>query len=325
MADQANNSGEGTAAAPAADVPDEFALAIAEATASSQEPPADAAGELAADPVPQSEADTPPVPTGAGANDRAAGNEPPADTASTDIWNDAPEHLRKAHEQVIRDADYRVKSAHGRLSALDKQLAALKANNGTQDPPPAQAPKASADGNADDGLSTLLEEYPEIVGPLIAQNKLLNDRISAVEAPVQALTQGQAQAQVNEQLTILETAHPDWLKYAHDDRFPGWLESKPLAFREAAARANTVEDGAEAAWLLGQFKADIGALAPEPLAPNPEPKPDVLGQRRARQLAAGRDGGRSSAPVTSGVPDDFDAAVIHRSQQLERQGRGPVA
>jgi hypothetical protein len=321
MSDSANDPTQGSSTVKE-EQPDDFALAIQERAALDHKSPADAAGDTVDNPALDLQPDSQPGSSEAGGNDPTAGAKPPVDAAQPDIWRDAPQHLREAYETAQRNAEYRITSVTGRLSALDRQLAQLKSGNGQASTPveaPVAAPAATAP--TPDELAALAEDYPEIAGPLLKRQAEQDARLARLEAPIQQLQNTQATAAVQSQISVLEAAHPDWRTYTADDRYPGWLASKPAAFSEAGKRAVNLEDGAEAAWLLGEFKKDIGAT---PVIANSQPEAtQTQGERRARQLAAGRDGGRSTAPVTSGVPNDFDAAASHYGQQRDRARSRP--
>lgn len=328
-----SNGGAGNSDAGALDP---FDAAFEEAIASRGEPPASAAGSSDEDPnanAGQAPVNQPGSQGGnaeaeAGQNDQAAGGTPPAQQQSSDIWANAPAELREAYERDRAQWNHRLSSTQGRLSAADRELARLRKESGNQPTaqggqPSGQAPANSLDD--DEEIKRFQEEYGEIAGPVMKLLKAQADKIAQLEAPVAEVAQHRAiEAQASE-FTKFATAHPDWEQYVNDARYASWLEQQPKAIRDAAQRAINIEDGQEAAWLLGQFKASIGVQAsPPPSKPNPAPAPaqPSADPRRQRQLAAGRDIGGSSAPVTSGVPDDFDGAFDAIVAERERRNAG---
>lgn len=264
----------------------------------------------------------------AGNNDQVAGSTPPAQAQSSDIWANAPAEFREAFERERAQWNHRLSSTQGRLSAADRELARLRKESGNQ--PAAQGGQSGGQAQQqpqsledDEDIKRFQEEYGDIANPIMKLLRVQAEKIAQLEAPVAAVAQDRAiEAQASE-FTTFATAHPDWEQYVNDARYPAWLEQQPKAIRDAAQRAINVEDGQEAAWLLGQFKASIGVQVsppqPKPQPANPSPAQRSADPRRQRQLAAGRDIGASSPPVQSGVPDDFDGAIDAIIAQREQQ------
>lgn len=305
-------------ASPSSD--EDFDAAVAEFSGDQSEPDLSAADT--SDPKePLPGASESPAPADAAASkEPTAGAGAPPDQAKPqdDIWANADPALRKAHEDAIRDANLRFEGARGRQSASDRELQRLRAQLAERDRQQAGAgagtgqPQGQGGQTADEPevaehLKQLREEYPEVAGPLLDEMARLRGTISQLQAPVGAMQQREAQAHYQAQENRLTELHPDWQATAQDDRFGGWLATQPQAIREAMERNfNAIVDGHEAALVIGKFKADlgIGAKPSEPDAGAIEAQ-----DRRQRQLAAGRDTGRTGPSVTTGVPDDFDAAV----------------
>ena len=311
---------------------DEFDLAVDDEIASRNEAPADAAAaEEQGDPIEidgQEEPGQPGPEAGAGTTDPVAA--PPAPADPSDIWANAPAELREAYQREIADRDHRLSSTQGRLSAADKELARLRAERSStsggqqgrqqpagqqgQEPTPAGSPFES------DAVKRLREEYGEIAEPILGILQSQAEELASLRAPVNEYAQDRANQATLSQMQILANAHPDWQTYTTDPRYPEWLETQPKAIQEAASRAVMLEDGQEAAWLLGQFKQSVGANIPTPTpTPTPTPPSSSRDPRRARQLAAGRDGGAAAAPVQSGVPDDVDAALDFFADKKARE------
>jgi ppGpp synthetase/RelA/SpoT-type nucleotidyltranferase len=261
------------------------------------------------------------------------GNDPaaapaPAATQATDIWANAPQELREAYQRERADFEHRLKSTTGRLSAADRELARLRAES-NQRAAPATESQSQGNGPSDEELLRVQEEYGDIVSPILKQIQGLKEQLGQVSAPIEQINQERALAAQGNEIQILTHAHPDWQSYTNDPRYPEWVSQQPKAVQEAAARAVSLEDGHEAAWLLGQFKQSMGVQQQSPTANNtPAPKPSA-DQRRQRQLNAGRDAGGGSPPVQTGVPDDFDAAteafINKANREANRRGNGQFA
>jgi hypothetical protein len=253
----------------------------------------------------------------AGKKDQAAAPAP-AQTQSDDIWANAPPEVREAYQREQALWQHRLASTTGRLSAADRELARLRKERETA-PQGQQAgnegqPAAQADSPfASEKIKKLKEEYGEIADPILGLIEDQARELAALKAPVAEVAQQRDNTLREREIETFIGAHPDWERYVNDERYLPWLDAQPKAVQEAAQRAINVEDGQEAAWLLGQFKAFVSASAP---APQTTPSQDP---RRQRQLAAGRDGGMTAAPTLSGVPDDFDAAADAAIAAKERQ------
>lgn len=296
---------------------EEFDAGLAEFTEDAGAPALVAAAP-ASEVVIDQPADVTPAPAPAAApKDLAAGDEPPAgQTPTNDIWANATPELREAHEAAIRDEKLRTETIKGRQSAADRKIAELtaqlaRAGQGDQGGSPQQpgATEPKQEVLADDAaLKQLREDYPEVAGPLLDLIAKQNEQLAKLTPAVTAFETQQKSAAISEQENLLTKEHSDWADAATDDRFGGWLESQPRAIKEAMQRNfSAIVDGAEAALVIGKFKADVGfAKAP---APTPTPTPTPAEQRRQRQLANGRDAGGNGPAMTAGIPDDFDAAT----------------
>ena len=305
--------------APDGEPVDDFDAAMDE-IAAGNESPANAADDNANAPVEPSASDDQPLEKSDG-EEQAAGTPPASEQPSDDIWKDAPQALREAYEREKRDLGYKLASANGRVSALDRKLAELaKAPAGTQ------SDNEGSAGEADEGgkpnrfespeIVKLKEDYGDIAAPLIGLIQEQADQIAKLTAPVQALETGRTEAARQEQYSILEKAHPDWRTLSLDERWGGWIETQPRAVQEAYLRNVDVSDGVEAAFVLDLFKKEMG-ITPAPTPPSVDP-------RRQRQLDAGRDGGRSGGlPTTNEVPaDDFEAALDAAQAKSEKRRQG---
>ena len=315
---------------------DEFNSALAELL-SDNEAPANAAG------ADQKQATAPQEPepssSAAHADDQqsAAGNVAPEDAPSDDIWSGASEQQR----QEMEKAKATISALKGRASASDRRLNELL-QQVTQQSQGSQAPgneqdngTKSVDPLKTEAMDKIREEYPEVVGPIVDAMEAIVRQQDQLRAPVAAFAANNAETDLRNRVETYGQAHPDWQQWAHDPRWPDWLESQPRAIREAHARNLNVEDPHEAAWVLGEFKKWGGS----PLAPDGSPiqqgasmgsdpqhatssdaSQRLLHAKRQRQLDAGRDGGSSgSKGGGSGIPDDFNAAMVIAAQESDRK------
>lgn len=306
---QIPSNSDGANTAPTLD--EEFDAGLAEFTGES-EAPASAAATTSEQDTGQSAAEEPAPASAAAPEESAAGDEPPAgQNPDNDIWATASPELRQAHEAALRDANLRFETVRGRQSAADRKIADLQAKlaqigqggqGGQSEQRQEQEPSNPLES---DTYKQLREDYPEVAGPLLDLIAKQNEQLAALKPATEAFTQQQQTAYLNEQESLLTKEHSDWAQVAADDRFGGWLQSQPRAIKEAMQRNfDAIVDGAEAALVIGKFKADVGYGA-APRTPTPSPTQ----QRRQRQLANGRDAGGNGPAMTAGIPDDFDAAT----------------
>lgn len=317
---------------------DAFDLAVDEALAQRSEAPA-ATGADSNDPDgPDAGEGEPGSAQTEAREDQPAGGaeaQPPAGQPTQDIWQNATEEQRAAYQAALAERETlstKVNRLIGQVSAADRQLARLRNQSGAT-PGQQQGDSGQDSGNAADpfeaeDIKRWREEYGEIADPVLKLLKSQAAEIAALKAPVAEVAQ-EREAQVRTaEIETFTKAHPDWETYVNDQRYPQWLEQQPKAVREAAQRAINVEDGAEAAWLLTQFKLSIGAGGTSPGTQQQQNggrhTPSLTDLKRQRQLGAGRDGGGSAAPMQSGVPDDFDAAAAAAEAALERRRQGQL-
>lgn len=315
----AGNQGE---AAPAPSPDEGFDAAVAEFLKEPSDPAHGAAADGNLGDTAGSAADTP-APSQDAATPLAAGDgSPPAGSSPDDIWKDADPRLREAHENAIRDANLRLEGIKGRQSAADREAQKLRQRVAELESAQTGAghqTETQGDAGArasSDRLKELREEFPDIAGPLVDEHEAnrseieaLRAQVSRLEQPITSLQQDQQAAYYAAQEAKLREAHSDYREVVNGDvdRYNGWLSRQPAVIQEIAARnAEHVVDGAEIALVVGLFKSDLGLQGPS--APDPA---QAIEQRRERQRAASRDTGRNGPSVTTGIPDDFDAAVAH--------------
>lgn len=295
---------------------EEFDAGLAEFTGETEAPAAAAAEGSDEDSAPPAAATPAPAPAAA-PKETAAGATPPAEqTPTDDIWANAAPELRQAHEAAIRDERLRTETIKGRQSAADRKIAELQAKlaqagqgdqGGSPQQPDGNEPRQVAPAD-DAALRQLREDYPEVAGPLLDLIAKQNEQLAKLTPAVSAFETQQQSAFLSEQESLLTKEHSDWADAASDDRFGGWLESQPRAIKEAMERNySAIVDGAEAALVIGKFKADVGFQGKA--SPTPTPTPSPTQTRRAKQLAGGRDAGGNGPALAAGIPDDFDAAT----------------
>lgn len=324
------NAGQSEAAADAPTEDMEFDADLDAAISAMDGAPADdAAATGEREEQQQSAAEAPaPAPDAAADAPGADSNASPQGSATDDPWANAPAELREARERELRDWDLRFRSANGRVSALQRQLAQYQQQT-QQQPAQQQEPqretqqpeqRPSGINLTDPKFQQLREDFPEVAGPLLDVIADLSSQLGSVRQVAGTFEQQQTQAFLAQQEQTLAQAHPDWVQAATDDRFAGWLQTQPTAIQEAFQRNHdAIVNGQDAALVIGMFKQAVGFSSPQQqqTPTNPAPAQDP---RRQRQLAAGRDAGRNSPPAASGIADnDFDAHLDAAIAKLDKQ------
>lgn len=323
-----DKSSQSDGAAPAPSPDEEFDAALAEMNSGDDAPADDAAADIPED-VPIEDAEDDPAPADDDAAEPETPAAPPEEDAPAgdnpeDIWSSADPKLREAHEKALKDAELRHKGAASRQTAMQNQLADLKAQLAELEKQKGQ-PQGGKDSEEDKAdrpeserdkrLNYLREEYPDLSEPILQEIEESRAKISEFEPIIARLRQDEINRESQAQEAILQEAHQDWPEAVRDDRFQGWLGSQSTAIQEAFARnAERWVDGADAALVIGKFKADVGFG--KPTAP-PEPADQGEKAKRQRQLAGGREAPVRSPAVSTTGPDDqdFDAWVDRYTQR----------
>lgn len=263
--------------------------------------------------------------------------------APPDMWANASPEQRAAWEaaqEQIRKLEQAERSNRGRLSAFQRQLNELRASAPSPkqaapeaaekgQPAPQQA-SAEADGFlASDEWSSFQDEYPEVAGPLGKVIGSLQARLERQDRELSAIGSERRSAALMEQQAALEKDHPDWQSVAADEGFGDWLHSQPRHIQEAAYRnANEIVDAAEAADVVGRFKAfrsgQPGNQARQNTAGNGAgPGNSRLTGKRQRQLESAAASRTRGPGVVSGIPEDGDPEMIWRQfEEAERRQAG---
>ena len=304
---------------------DEFDAALAESMAEEAAPAHEAAASQPPADMPDTDGSPAPAPAVAADAPAADAKAPPAGSPSDDLLAKLPDDVRKAIETERRDQELRFKSVQGRLSASDRELARLRQAPGhsaapaptpTQDRAQEQQPRA----DEPDSHKQLREDYPEIAGPLLdVIDGLRNEVVTLKNGVGEVQSQRTEAAYANEQ-AYLDQQAPDWKQVLADERFEGWLQEQPAAVQKILEdNRDQMRSGKDAVWLVEQARRGLGLGGTSSPTPTPTPASSAT---RQRQLANGRDFGRSAPPVVSDIPDDFDGALdamYAREEARQRQ------
>lgn len=260
------------------------------------------------------------------AGKKPGGKQPSGDGQQTqDIWATAPPELKAAYEaaqEQVRKLEQAERSNRGRLSALQRQINELTAK-------PKAAPEQGAadgdqDGNIDDELRIVADEYPEVAKPFLKAITSLQAEITRQSKVLEAIGTERQQAALNEQDELLSQEHPDWrdLVEQNESDFTAWLDAQPRHIKEAAIRnAEGIVDAAEAADVISRFKAHLSQQQGGGNAQyrNNAPANNGRGDSNNRQQLSGKrklqlegaSSARSRGPgAAQGIPEDADPQAI---------------
>lgn len=200
------------------------------------------------------------------------GDKPTGQAAEgEDIWKDAPEALRSAHDAERQRADraeQALKSRDGREAALQRRLDALIAGEGRSPEAPATR-QPSADDSANTELvrqvETLKADYPEFtvladaVTQLMVERTVDRETINRLTLGLETIGEDRYSSALDEQESIVRETHPDYDDIANSEEFVTWAKDQP-EFVKAGIIANveTIVDGDGVTWILDQYKRDRG-------------------------------------------------------------------
>jgi hypothetical protein len=250
---------------------------------------------------------------------REGGGQPAGDA----VASSAPETARAATE-AAQPLDHASRSDRGRISAYQRQIAELKTQLAAlQSGAASKATATSPAGQtSDDVLKALKDEYPEVGGPVAQVISSLQAQVDEARAHINQRDSAAAQRVQDQVLNLEEQAlaemHPDWVEVTARPEFATWLNTQPRYVIEAIQRnANAIADHTEAADIIGRFKATLPATAATTTV---QPPAAPLSARRQQQLeGAAAPPARGAPKVTTGVPDDPEAAWRYWAEQDRRK------
>lgn len=241
-------------------------------------------------------------------DDTPPDNERPRDEQGRFTTEEDPLAELERYKQEAQQWQHRYNSDLGRQNALQRKIQEQQAMiEELQKAPQQAAPEGS--GMSQSEWDTLKEDFPEIAAAMEARLNLITNtyesKISRLEQSLQPIQQQAQQSYRQQQFDALAQQHPDWQQVAKSDDFNQWMQTQPEPVR---ALYNS-DEAADAAYLIGTYKAHRGVKAPAPT--------DELKQRRQRQLQQGQTiSNRGGRPKSSLPPeDDFEAAFNYFAER----------
>jgi len=180
--------------------------------------------------------------------------------------------LRKERD----DFEHSFKSQVGRVSALQKKL-------DSESPQP---------NKFDDDLASAMEDYPEIVKPMIDYFERKYGDLDQRLAPIQQQNERQdEQRYIDSQVNIIDSNIPDWRNIISGNDYKQWLTEQPTAIQSMSSSY----DARDYQYLIGSFQGT-------------KTKSNDLSQRRQNKLAGNVAVQSKGASKSSSAPDDFSSA-----------------
>lgn len=252
---------------------------------------------------------------------RQAAETPAKASETDDLWAGADSRLREAFEaqrsradkaeNAIRSQNGRLSQAQHRLNDLEGELEQFrkgKASQGTEG-------QDADEQTREERLAKLREDYPEVAAPILAELDNLRQKVGKLDTAHQSQAQERSQAFVDEQISFVSEAHPDWRDVVMSPEYAKWAETAPRYIREAISRnAQQIVDGEEVADVLARFRADTK---------QPDPEAERLQAKRERQFSASRSTETRTPAARPGGADtnDFDAEWDRRARARRASGR----
>lgn len=176
------------------------------------------------------------------APDRGDQAEAPPGFVSEERYKNAQAAMTKAQmdaAQLRRD-----------VASLQQTVAELQSGQGSQKP-------AGSASEAEADVQKALDEFPEIVGPLLAKLQRLETHFETDRNQRQSEKQKDAS---DAHLSAIRQVHPDLDTIADDPEFHGWVSRQTPVLQQIAATGTA----AEVVDLLSRYKAAVGITTEEP-------------------------------------------------------------
>lgn len=214
------------------------------------------------------------------------------------------EELKQQLSSIAKERDdlqHSFKSQVGRVSALQRKIDELMASGNN----PASSQDAVATLNPsvkDQEIHQLLDDYPEIAGPILkAVEKKYGDLSGEIDKRLAPIVQDQQQRYIESQVSIMDSQIPNWRDTVNSEEYANWLSEQPDPVRGMAESIHANDY----LWLMKQFNSqrknnptndDVGQKALE------------IVERRQQKLASNVAVKSTGQSNKSAPPDDFDSA-----------------
>ncbi|MFC0047793.1 hypothetical protein [Rheinheimera tilapiae] len=201
--------------------------------------------------------------------------------AEDDPWAEVPEQLRNEYLTAKQRAEQYESQYHavtGRLAptqreleAARKQLAEIEKQKGAKGDSDAVPTASDIAGKS---MQQLHEEWPDVAVAmqtlLEAQRQEFEQRLTPLQQMEAERRQQQEQAAIQNELTRLSQAHPDYAQIASNPAFENWVATQPRSV-QAMYGSTSADDNIV---LLNLYKGATGAAQPAPKPRQSKPLSD---------------------------------------------------
>ena len=236
--------------------------------------------------------------------DRVVGDEH-TDT-KTDTSNDTD--YKQLYEQELQ----RTKSWDGRLSAKDRELAALRQELEAIKAKSAET-KDPEDPTADEAIDAFLKEFPELAAPIqkmiekatkTRSKELVTDIEGRIESKIKPIAQTVQETTVEKHINAIRTAHTDFDEIVQSGNLQTWINEQP-GYMQPALQAvydqGTTKDVID---LIAQYKTATGKVV--------RTESDEVTDKNTHKRPAAAVKSRHSTPMSRKqtiAEDDFEGAL----------------
>ena len=165
------------------------------------------------------------------------------------------------HRRALTDAQLRSQQLEDEVERLQTELQAASAAS-------PEKPDTTQSGMAT--LETLQEDYPQIIGPLIATLKNMQAKVDKIEGTVTTRNDTdkveRAKAATEKHFNAIRNAHSDFDQVVNSDEFNGWVSRQPritsIILYGDGVQGSGYRNGGNAAEVIEVFdtyKKDIGS------------------------------------------------------------------
>lgn len=266
----------------------------------------------------ESEDQTPPEGAPSDTAESAEGaDDEPAESGEQDDSSEETETVSELREK-LRISEERYKNAQSRMTKATQEASELRRENASLSAEKTALQKSleqadvkpNGSANEDADLDKLLEDYPDVVGPLVSRLRSLESKVGEQS---ETQTRSEKQRAVDAHFESIESAHKDWEEVVSSEDWEGWV-SRQGRLRQRAAEEGTAEEVIE---LIDAYKQDMGIAKPgvqEDSTSTPEPNPpqsESSNVERARRLA-------EPSPPRARTPDPNAGKRIFTAEEIRK-------
>lgn len=192
-----------------------------------------------------------------------------------DPGNEGDDDAESYWEKRYKNAQARMTKATQEAAELRRKVESLEREVETAKKEAAEKPSAEPE---DKDLSQLMEDYPDVVGPLVRSIQELKSQLSETRETISSRDE---ESSLQKHFDAIASEHADWREVTQSDDFVGWLERQTPTWQRIAREGTS----AEVVDLLSRYKKDMGLDSP---LDEGEPEPRRREERRQRRVEQAR-------------------------------------